>query len=285
MTANILESLAMWLTMGLLAGATVLYGYHFLSKRASFSFYATLLTGASFLLLTASVGLHSSAAEGSRLWGPYSMVLMAWALVLVYFVVEHLIRLKVYGTVLVPVALVLLVIAQILGAGARVTPPPAADQLLLDNWRVTIHVVLIVLANAGFLIGAAASAAYLGLEGQLKQHHTSTLFKRLPSLGQTDLVARRAVVFAFPAYSAGLLLGILRAMETNVTSWWVDPRIMLSGVVWVIYAVYLFLHYARNLSARTAAHIALVGAVFVILLFIAARAVPAGFHIFAVPGL
>jgi ABC-type transport system involved in cytochrome c biogenesis permease subunit len=284
-TANILESLAMWLTMGLLAGATVLYGYHFLSKRASFSFYATLLTGASFLLLTASVGLHSSAAEGSRLWGPYSMVLMAWALVLVYFVVEHLIRLKVYGTVLVPVALVLLVIAQILGAGARVTPPPAADQLLLDNWRVTIHVVLIVLANAGFLIGAAASAAYLGLEGQLKQHHTSTLFKRLPSLGQTDLVARRAVVFAFPAYSAGLLLGILRAMETNVTSWWVDPRIMLSGVVWVIYAVYLFLHYARNLSARTAARIALVGAVFVMLLFIAARAVPAGFHIFAVPGL
>lgn len=285
MTANILESLAMWLTMGLLAGATVLYGYHFLSKRASFSFYATLLTGASFLLLTASVGLHSSAAEGSRLWGPYSMVLMAWALVLVYFVVEHLIRLKVYGTVLVPVALVLLVIAQILGAGARVTPPPAADQLLLDNWRVIIHVVLIVLANAGFLIGAAASAAYLGLEGQLKQHHTSTLFKRLPSLGQTDLVARRAVVFAFPAYSAGLLLGILRAMETNVTSWWVDPRIMLSGVVWVIYAVYLFLHYARNLSARTAARIALVGAVFVMLLFIAARAVPAGFHIFAVPGL
>jgi ABC-type transport system involved in cytochrome c biogenesis permease subunit len=285
MTTSFLESLAMWLTMALLAGATVLYAYHFLSKRAKYSFYATLLTGAGFLCLTASVGLHSSAAEGSRLWGPYSMVLAAWAIVLVYFVVEHLIKLKVYGTVLVPIALALLVVAQLMGAGAPVTPPPAAELALLENWRVAVHVVLIVFANAGFAIGAAASAAYLGLEAQLKAHRTSTLFKRLPSLGQTDLVARRAIAFAFPAYSAGLLLGILRAIETDVSTWWGDPRIMLAGVVWAIYAAYLFLHYARNVSGRTAARIALVGAVFVIAVAIIARTVPAGFHIFAVPGL
>ncbi len=275
----------MWVTMAMLACATILYAYHFLSKRASFSFYATLFTGAAFLFLTASVGLHSSAVEGSRLWGPYSMVLAAWALVLVYFVVEHLIHLKVYGTVLVPVALGLLVVAQIIGAGLPVTPPPPAELALLENWRVIVHVVLIVFANAGFLVGAAASGAYLGLEAQLKGHRTSTLFKRLPSLGQTDLVARRAVAFAFPAYSAGLLLGILRALETDVSMWWADPRIILSGVVWAIYAAYLYLHYARNMSARTAARIALVGAVFVIALSIVARTVPAGFHIFAVPGL
>jgi HemX protein len=285
MTMRFLESLAMWLTMALFAGSTVLYAYTFLSKRSSFSFYATLLTGAGFLCLTASVGLHSSAAEGSRLIGTYSLVLAAWALVLVYFMVEHLIHLKVYGTVLVPVALVLLVVAQILGAGASAIRPPAAELALLENWRVIVHVVLIVFANAGFLIGAAASGAYLGLEAQLKAHRTSTLFKRLPSLAQTDLVARRAISFAFPAYTAGLLLGVLRAIEADVALWWSDPRIIVSGVVWAIFAVYLFLHYARNSSGRTAARIALVGAVFVIALTILARTVPAGFHIFAVPGL
>jgi ABC-type transport system involved in cytochrome c biogenesis permease subunit len=284
-TLRFLESLAMWLTMALLAGATVLYAYHFLSKRAKYSFYATLLTGAGFVCLTASVGLHSSAAEGSRLWGSYSMVLAAWALVLVYFVVEHLIRLKVYGTVLVPISLVLLVIAQLMGAGAVGTRPPAAELALLENWRVIVHVVLIVFANAGFLVGAAASAAYLILETQLKEHRTTTLFKRLPSLGQTDTVARRAVAFAFPAYTAGLLLGVLRAVETDVSMWWADPRILLSAVVWGIFAHYLYLHYARNVSGRTAARIALLGAVFVIALTIVARTVPAGFHIFAVPGL
>jgi ABC-type uncharacterized transport system permease subunit len=284
---RLLEGLSMWLAVALFAGATILYAYHFLSKRPRFSFYATLLTGAGFLLLTASIGLHSSAAEGSRLWGPYSMVLAAWALVFVYFVVEHLIKLKVYGTVLVPLALLFLIVAQLVGATVPAVVPSAAEAAMLDNWRVIVHVVLIVFANAGFLIGAAASAAYLGLEAQLKSHRTSTLFKRLPSLPQTDLVARRAVSFAFPVYTAGLLLGVLRAVQEQATigAWWADPRIILSGVIWAIYGVYLYLHYGRTVSGRTAAIVALVGAVFVIAVSILARTDPTGFHVFAVPGI
>ncbi len=277
------ESLAMWLSLASLAGATVLYAYFFLSKRASLSRYATLLTGIGFLCLTASIGLHSSAAEGSRLYGPYSIVLAAWALVLVYFIVEHLVKLKVYGTVLVPIALLALIAAQFMGAGAPVKPPSQAEIALLESWRVTLHVVLIVFANAGFFIGAVASGAYLGLEEQLKSHRTSTLFKRLPSLAQTDNIARRAIAISFPIYTGGLLLGVLRAVETDVAGWWADPRVMLSGAVWVVFGAYLHLQYRRG-AARTAARVALVGVVLVIALAIIARTVPAGFHIFAVPG-
>jgi ABC-type transport system involved in cytochrome c biogenesis permease subunit len=274
----------MWLTMAFFAGATVLYAYHFLSKRAFHSFHASLLTGAGFLCLTASIGLHSSVVEGSRLYGAYSIVLAAWALVLVYFVVEHLIKLKVYGTVLVPAALVALVVAQLLGAGRAAAS--VAEPVLLESWQVAVHVVLIVFANAGFAIGAAASGAYLGLEAQLKRHRTSTLFKRLPSLAQTDLVARRSISFAFPVYTGGLLLGVLRAVETNQQAWWADPRIVLAAVVWLIYGLYLYLYYARNLSGRRAAMIALAGIVFVIALSIVARATGlSGFHAFAVASL
>lgn len=279
-----LESLAMWLTIALYAGAMVLYAYHFLSKKPVYSWYATFLTGAGWLTHTASVGLHSSASEGSRLYGAYSMVLAAWAIVLVYFVVEHLVKLKVYGTVLVPTALALLLVAQVLGAGAPTVAPPATEAALLDSWRVTLHVVLIVFANAGFAIGAAASGAYLMLEVQLKKHHTSTLFKRLPSLAQTDLVARRAVAFAYPAYTAGLMLGILRAIETDVSGWWADPRVMLAGVVWFVYGTYLYLHYGRGTSGRTTAWVGLAGVVFVVALAIVARTVPAGFHVFGIAG-
>jgi ABC-type transport system involved in cytochrome c biogenesis permease subunit len=190
----------------------------------------------------------------------------------------------VFGTILVPVALVLLVVAQMLlpaATGFRPTPEEARQ---LADWRVAIHVALIVFANAGFFIGAAASGTYLVLEAQLKRHRTSTLFKRLPSLAQTDLVARRAVSWAFPAYSAGLLLGILRAIATDVSGWWADPRVMLSGVVWVLFAVYLYLHYGRETSARTTARLALAGLVFVVALAVVARTVPAGFHIFGIAG-
>lgn len=279
-----LESLSMWLAMAALTGATVLYAYYFLSKRQIHSWYATFLTGAGFVLLTASIGLHSSSSEGSRLFGPYSLVLAAWAVVFVYFVVEHLVKLKVYGVVLVPVALVLLVLAQLLLPGAAGMKPNAEEARLLANWRVTVHVVFIVFANAGFAIGAAASGAYLALESQLKKHRTSTLFKRLPSLAQTDLVARRAIMWAYPAYTAGLLLGILRAIETDVGGWWADPRVMLAGLVWAAFSAYLYLHYGRSVSGRTAAYVALVGLVFVVALSVTARLVPAGFHVFGVAG-
>jgi ABC-type uncharacterized transport system permease subunit len=274
-----LESLSMWLAMAALTGATVLYAYFFLSKRPQHSRYATALTGAAFLLLTASIGLHPSSMEGSRLFGPYSLALAAWALVLVYFVV------KVYGTVLVPIALLLIVAEQILLPTAVGVRPAATEAMLLDSWRVIVHVALIVFANAGFAIGAAASATYLALESQLKQHRTSTLFKRLPSLAQTDLVARRAIVWAYPAYAAGLLLGILRAIETDVLGWWADPRVMLAGLVWGAYTAYLYLHYGRNTSGRTTAIVALAGFLVVVALAIVARSVPAGFHVFGVAGL
>jgi len=278
------DVMTMWLSLAALAGATVSYAYYFLSKRATFSWYASFLTGLGFLCLTASIGLHSSSSEGSRLVGPYSLVLAAWALLLVYFIVEHLIKLKVYGTVLVPVALLALVVAQLMGAGSPVGHIAPGEVALLENWRVAVHVVLIVFGNAGFLIGATASAAYLGLEAQLKSHRTSTLFKRLPSLAQTDLIARRAVAFAFPVYSGGLLLGVLRAVETDQAGWFADPRVMLSGVVWVVFAFYLYLQYGRGVSGKTAARVALVGAALVIALAVLARTVPMGFHIFAVAG-
>ena len=279
-----LESLSMWLAMALFAVATVLYAYHFFSKRPVLSWYATFLTGAGFLALTASIGLHSSYAEGSRLYGPYSLVLAAWALVLVYFVVEHLVRLKTYGTVLLPIAVLLLVVAQLLGAGRPIVPPPPAELALIDYWAVAFHVALIVFANAGFAIGAVASAAYLGLESQLKHHRTSTLFRRLPSLGQTDAIARRSVLIALPVYTAGLLLGVLRAIQTDVAGWWADPRVILSSAVWVVFAVYLYLGHVKGSSGRTTAWVALAGAVLVVIVAVMARTVPAGFHVFAVPG-
>ncbi len=273
-----------WFATALYAGATVLYGYHFLSKRSAYSWYATFLTGAGFLCLTASIGLRSSVTDGTELTGPNSLVLAAWALVLVYFVVEHVVKLKLYGAVLVPVTVVLLVVAQLLGLGETTGDLTAAQLAQLDNRRVGVHVALVVFANAGFLVGGVASIVYLLQEQQLKRHRATALFRRLPSLAQTDLLARRAVAWAFPAYTAALLLGIVRAIETDVGGWYADPRVMMAGVVWVVFGAYLYLHYRRDVSGRTAAYLALVGVTTVIALAIIARTLPIGFHVFGIGG-
>lgn len=272
---------AFWFAMALLAGATVIYAYHFATKRTVLSKYATFATGLGFLALTASIGLQSTATDGTQLSGANVLILMAWALVFVYFVLEHLIKAKVYGTLLVPAALIVLLLAQIMGASTGVLRElPPAQSALLDSWRVGMHVALISFANAGFLVSAAGSLLYLMLERQLKSRKSTKLFNRLPSLAQTDTVARRSVVWAFPIYTAGLILGVLRAIETDLQLWWADPRVILSGLVWLAYAAYQFMRWRKGWAGRSAAYISIAGFVLVAILAVVARTVPSGFHVF-----
>lgn len=272
---------AFWLAMAFYVAATVLYGYQVATRRAVLSRYATFATGAGFLLHTASIGFRSSVTDGTELTGANVLVLMAWALVLVYFLVEHLMKVKTYGALLVPAALVMMLIAQVLGASrgvlADVTPEQA---VLLDNWRVGIHVALISFANAGYMIGAAASLMYMLMERQLKARKATKLFSRLPSLAQTERVAWRSVLWAFPAYSAGLILGVLRAIETDVSLWWADIRVVLAGLVWLVFAAYLILRWRHGWQGRRGAYLLLAGFGLVVVLAVVARTVPVGFHVF-----
>lgn len=269
-----------WFAMALYLMATVLYVYHFVAKRPVFSWYATFATGAGFLAHTASIGLHWGATGETPITGSFnSLSLAAWTLVLIYFVVEHIVKLKLYGAVLVPIAFLAMATGQVL-LGTESFELSEAARAQLDSWRVAMHVALIMIANAGFAVSAAASGVYLLQGAQLKKHKTSALMKRLPSLTQTQVLARRAIMLAYPLYTAGMLLGVVRAVEFDLSYWWFDPRVMMSGVVWAIYGSYLLLHYRRGASGKLLARLALLGLVSVIILAIFARTLPSGFHIF-----
>jgi ABC-type transport system involved in cytochrome c biogenesis permease subunit len=262
-------------------GATVLYAYQFILRRQKVAWWARFLTGAGFLCQTVSIGLNSIVNHGTPLTGPNQLVLASWALVLLYFAMEHVIHIRAYGTFLVPVGVVLMVVAQLLGAsgkGSLVPTPTVTAQL--NSIGVGFHVALVVFANAGFAVGSISAMLYLFQSTQLKRHKTSVVSRRLPSLANLQTVARRSISLAFPVYCAGISLGVIRAIQTDVSGWWLDPRIMTSGLVLVTYAVYLVLTYRHDVSSRRTAWVALVGFVFVVVLGVLARTVPAGFHVF-----
>ncbi|GAB4276613.1 MAG: cytochrome c biogenesis protein CcsA [Coriobacteriia bacterium] len=265
-----------WFATILYAAATVLYGYYFLDKRAVLARYARFTTGAGFILHTASILIRWAETGRFPFQGVFESLLMAaWALVLIYFVVEHLTEVKVLGTLAIPLALVAMVLAQL-----NFQAPSTEMADVLDSWRVGIHVVVINLANAGFAIGALASLGYLVQQAQLKRHTTNVLFKRLPPLGTADRLARHAIAYAFPAYTAGILLGTIRAAEFDVAGWYLDPRVLLAFTVWLIFGAYLFLRSRTRIGSDAAARLALLGIVAVIALAVVARTVPSGFHIF-----
>jgi ABC-type transport system involved in cytochrome c biogenesis permease subunit len=269
-----------WFSLALYIGATVLYAYQFVLRRSKVGWWARFFTGAGFICQTVSIGAQSQAMGTTQLTGANQLLLASWALVLLYFVMEHVIKIKVYGTFLIPVAVVLMAASQIVGhiaGGVQMSPSEAA---LINNWRVGFHVALIVFGNAGFAFGAVSAGLYLWQENQLKRHKSNVITRRLPSLATLQLIARRAIGFAFPVYTAGLLLGILRAIDAEVPKWWFDARIMMSGVVWVTFAIYLWIVYRHEAPTRTSSWVAVVGFVFVVILGIIARTIPVGFHVF-----
>jgi len=269
-----------WFALALYISATVLYAYQFVLKRSKVGWWARFLTGAGFICQTASIGAHSIATSGTQLTGANQLMLASWALVLLYFVMEHLIKIKIYGTFLVPVAVLFMAAAQIIGGLVGQAELTAVQLAQLDDWRVAFHVALIVFANAGFAFGAVSSALYLFQEGQLKSRKSNTLTRRLPSLSTLQSVGRRAISFSFPVYTAGLLLGIIRAIEVHVPHWWFDPRIMMSGLVLVTFGAYLTLISRHQATNRTTSRVAIVGFVFVVILAVIARTVSGGFHVF-----
>ena len=193
---------------------------------------------------------------------------------------EHIIKIKIYGTFLIPVAVVLMGFSQMLGGFVQPTGLSPTQQMELASWRVGFHVALIVFANAGFAFGAVSAGVYLFQEGKLKSRTSNIVTRRLPSLATMQGVARRAISFSFPVYTAGLFLGILRAAELHIPGWWFDLRIMLSGFIWLVFGAYLVLVYRQNVSNRTSSWVALGGFVLVVIVAILARTVPMGFHVF-----
>ena len=270
-----------WFSFALYVAATVLYAYQFILRRQKVSWWARFATGAGFICQTLAIGANSIANDGTPLTGSNQLVLASWALVLLYFVMEHILRIRAYGAFLIPVAVLLMVAAELMGGtgkGSLVGDPVVAAQLA--NWRVGFHVALIVFANAGFIFGAVSNGLYLYQGSQLKRHKTNRFVRRLPSLAALQTVGRRSIALAYPVYSAGLLLGIVRAVQVDVQGWWLDPRIMMSGVVLFTFAAYLAVVYRAEVSSRVAAWISVFGAVFVVILGILARTLPVGFHIF-----
>jgi len=264
-----------WFSFALYVGATVLYAYQFLLKRQRVAWWARFLTGAGFICQTLAIGANSIVRGGTPLDGPNQLILASWALVLLYFVMEHVMRIRAYGAFLIPVAAALMIAAQFVGEGGGLRPGDAY------YGNVTaFHVALIVFANAGFAFGAVSSGLYLFQSAQLKTHKSSRLSRRLPSLATLQNVARRAISLSFPVYTAGLTVGIVRALEADLAGWWADPRIMMSGLVWFTYGAYLVMVYRHNVSTRTVSWVALLGFVFVVILAVLARTLPLGFHVF-----
>ena len=139
-----------------------------------------------------------------------SMVLVAWAIVLVWHVLESFTRIKAVGLYVMPVVLVLLTIALV-----EYDPPRGLVPALRSD-IVIVHVSVMLVAIGCLYVAGGAAIIYLIEEALLRRRKTGGVLGRLPSLATLDRLIYHATLLGLPFLTMGMAAGVIRAETFKV---------------------------------------------------------------------
>lgn len=117
------------------------------------------------------------------------------------------------------------------------------------------HIALIFTGYAALVLSCGASVLYLIQERSLKSKRPGIL-SRLPALEVIDEIGFRSLLLGFPFMTLGLIAGTVVAQSTFGTVNLLDPKILLSVLMWVVYLLLLYTRWNAGWRGRRAAYLA-----------------------------
>ncbi|UCH78757.1 MAG: c-type cytochrome biogenesis protein CcsB [Candidatus Coatesbacteria bacterium] len=215
-------------------------------RRKTLASAAVIVAAVAFLFMTAGLTIRSIVAGYLPTTGMYEyLVLFSWAAVLVFLVFYLKTRQAFLGTIVMPVAFLLIVLSSLF-------PSKIEGQLIpaLQSWWLTIHVTLACLGEGAFAVGFAAAVLYL-FRGDKPG-------RILPPKDTLDLIEYRAVAIGYPLFTIGALVaGAIWAQKAWSVWWSWDPKETASLVVFLVATAYLHARRLRGWRGRRSAILAI----------------------------
>jgi cytochrome c-type biogenesis protein CcsB len=184
-----------------------------------------------------------------------SLSFFAWAVLLLYLIVEWKTRSRSLGVFVIPVAFLLLAYASIYpGVEDRIQPLIPALQ---SNW-LTVHVLTCFLGYASFAVAFALGIMYL-LKGQVSGEKEGVFSRLIPAADTVEELLYQSVVLGFVLLSLGIMTGSVWAHYAWGSYWSWDPKETWSLITWIVYAVMLHARSVRGWREKRMAVMSLVG--------------------------
>jgi ABC-type uncharacterized transport system permease subunit len=171
-------------------------------------------------------------------------------LVMVVFLLVYLIyQTTSLGIIVFPLVFLLTFIAATGQAPFLLTSPG-----LRTGWLFA-HIALIFTGYAALILSFGASVLYLIQERSLKSKKSGIL-SRLPALEVIDQIGFRSLLLGFPFMTLGLIAGTVVAQATYGRVDLLDPKILLSILMWLVYLILLYTRWNAGWRGRRAAYLA-----------------------------
>jgi ABC-type transport system involved in cytochrome c biogenesis permease subunit len=203
------------------------------------------------------------------------MLFLSWILAIFYFYgsIHH--RRLAWGVFVLPLVLGLVALGWTFEPQG-LTPDSASSGGLFtvrDFWG-PVHALLLFLAAIGICVGFLASLMYLFQARRLQTKKVLQRGPRMLSLERLELMNRRSILWSFPLLTAGVLVGLVRMLREPLPHGWTDLRVLAAGVLWLAFALVVYLRYGYHLRGRRVALLTIV--TFVLLIGCLALSHPIG---------
>jgi ABC-type transport system involved in cytochrome c biogenesis permease subunit len=178
---------------------------------------------------------------------PYgSLLLLAWVLALFYLYGRCSAKVQPWALFVLPLVILFVGVSMFFADGSGDTQWFAGDRF----WGM-VHGGFLMAASVGITLAFLASLMYLIQMGRLRRKAPPLGGLRLFSLEHLETARQRAINFAVPFLTAGLLLGLMRAYAKGNADHFAGPwKIVGSLLLWIVALLLVYLKYARYLPGR-----------------------------------
>jgi ABC-type transport system involved in cytochrome c biogenesis permease subunit len=257
----------------LYAGAFAVFVVAIVNQKPGLNRLGLIIAALGLVCQTLAIILRGVSAGHFPFVGMYeSMVLVSWAIALVWHVLESFTKIKAVGLYVMPVVLVLLTVA-LIEYQAPVGLVPA-----LKSDIVILHVIVMLVAIGCLYVAGGAAIIYLVEASLLHRHRGGGVLGRLPSLASLERLIYHATLFGVPFLTAGMAAGVIRAETFSVPDWIVDPMVLLSLAAWAVYLALLWGRVRGGWSGGRISWLAVAGLVLLLVIRFAAVPYLSGFH-------
>ena len=175
-------------------------------------------------------------------------IFIGWCVVLLYFLVGATYRLSLLGVFTAPMIALLQALSLISSLDHSTPTAKTAPNPWLE-----IHAAVSLMAYAAFALSCITGVMYLVQARLLKKHRIHSLFYQLPPIHELAKVIQRLAGLGLLLLSAGLAASIPLNLPVS------NPKLVFAWVVWALYLGINVMMWARILSVRQTAWLAVVG--------------------------